>query len=133
MLAMGPKSNHLLRLSYLQFPSDVSKWQFHEQIFCNYRPIPNYQGTAVLSVQQCRLSSFQMVVYKIGKLSPKNQYTERKLLNFENWCNEEVSKATKLDFQSQFCTSKIIRIIPKNLSLKNMKLEAQLSLLTLFV
>ena len=44
-----------------------------------------------------------MVVYKIGKLSPKNQYTERKLLNFENWCNEEVSKATKLDFQSQFC------------------------------
>ena len=45
--------------------------------------------------------------YKIRKKLPKNQHTQRKLLNSENWCNGEVPK---FDFQSQFSTSKIIRI-----------------------
>ena len=27
---------------------------------------------------------------------PKNQHTQRKLLNFENWCNGEVSKSAKI-------------------------------------
>jgi hypothetical protein len=26
---------------------------------------------------------------------PKNQHTQRKLLNFENWCNRELSKSAK--------------------------------------
>ena len=26
----------------------------------------------------------------------KNQHTQRKLLNFENWCNGEVSKSAKI-------------------------------------
>jgi hypothetical protein len=33
---------------------------------------------------------------------------KRKLLNFENWVNGEVSKSAKFDFQSQFSMSKII-------------------------
>ena len=34
---------------------------------------------------------------------PKNQQTQRKLLNVENWCQ----KVPKFDFQIQFSTSKI--------------------------
>ena len=30
--------------------------------------------------------------YKIRKLLPKNQHTQRKFLNFDNWCSGEVSK-----------------------------------------
>ena len=29
---------------------------------------------------------------KLERLLPKNQHTQRKLLNFENWVNGEVSK-----------------------------------------
>ena len=29
---------------------------------------------------------------KLERFLPKNQYTQRKLLNFENWVNWEVSK-----------------------------------------
>ena len=46
---------------------------------------------------------------KLEIFLPKNQHTERKLLNFENWVNEEVTKTPKFDFQSQFSMSKIIR------------------------
>ena len=30
--------------------------------------------------------------YKIERFLPKNQQTQRKLLNFENWVNVEMSK-----------------------------------------
>ena len=29
---------------------------------------------------------------KLERFLPKNEHTQRKLLNFENWCNGEVSK-----------------------------------------
>ena len=45
---------------------------------------------------------------KLERFLPKNQHTKRKLSNFENWCNGEVSKVPKFDFQSQFSMSKII-------------------------
>jgi hypothetical protein len=47
---------------------------------------------------------------KLERFLPKNQHTQRKLLNFENWCNGEVSKSAKFDFQSYFCMPKIIGI-----------------------
>ena len=33
---------------------------------------------------------------KLERFLPKDQYTQRKLLNFENWCSEEVSKSAKI-------------------------------------
>ena len=33
---------------------------------------------------------------KLERFLPKNQHTERKLLNFENWVNGEVSKSAKI-------------------------------------
>ena len=39
---------------------------------------------------------------KLDRFLPKNQDNQRKLLNFENWVNGEVSKKVpKFDFQSQ--------------------------------
>ena len=38
------------------------------------------------------LWSFQIGGTKLERFLHKNQYTQRKLLNFENWVNGEVSK-----------------------------------------
>ena len=43
------------------------------------------------SIWQYELSSFHARDTKLEIFLPKNQHTKRKLLNFENWCNEEVS------------------------------------------
>ena len=32
------------------------------------------------------------LVFKFERFLPKNQHNQRKLLNFKNWCNGEVSK-----------------------------------------
>ena len=45
---------------------------------------------------------------KLERFLPKNQHTQRKLLNFENWVNGKVSKVPKFDFQSQFSMSKMM-------------------------
>ena len=62
--------------------------------------------------QQCGNKScpvFKRRGTKLERFLPNNQHTQRKLLNFENWCNGGVSK---IYFQSQFSMSKIIGIFP---------------------
>ena len=44
-----------------------------------------------------RVVEFSNGGYKIKRFLPKNQHTQRKLLNFENWVNGEVSKVAKFD------------------------------------
>ena len=44
------------------------------------------------AVWQYGLWIFQTGGTKLERFLPKNQHTQRKLLNFENWVNEEVSK-----------------------------------------
>ena len=41
-------------------------------------------------IWQYGLWSFQAGSTKLERILPKNQHTQRKLLNFENWCNGEV-------------------------------------------
>ena len=41
---------------------------------------------------QYGLWSFQTGGTKLERFLPKNQHTQRKLLNFENWVNGKVSK-----------------------------------------
>ena len=55
-----------------------------------------------------RVVEFSCGGTKLERFLLQNQHTQRKLLNFENWVNGEVSKMPKFDFQSQFSTSKII-------------------------
>ena len=50
------------------------------------------------------LWSFQTADLKLERFLPKNQHTQRKLLNFEFWINGELSKSAKIFM------SKIIRI-----------------------
>ena len=51
-----------------------------------------YNGAAACTLWQYRLWSFQAGGTKLERLLPKNPHTQRKLLNFENWTNGEVSK-----------------------------------------
>ena len=63
--------------------------------------------TIYLTFWQCGLLSFQVGGTKLERFLPKNQLTQRKILNFENWCNGEVSKSAKFDFRSQFCIPRL--------------------------
>ena len=46
----------------------------------------------VLEIMAIRVVEFSKGVAKLEIIKPKNQHTQRKLLNFENWVNGEVSK-----------------------------------------
>ena len=46
----------------------------------------------VCTIWQRWLWGFQTGGTKLERFLPKNQHTQRKLLNFENWVNGEVSK-----------------------------------------
>ena len=75
----------------------------------------------------CRVFKWE---YKIRKIFAKNQHTQRKLLNFENWCNRKVSKVLKFDYPNQFSMSKIIRIFLIFWSWNDTNLGAHFLLLT---
>ena len=45
-----------------------------------------------MHIMAIRVVEFSNRGYKIRKILPKNQHTQRKLLNFENWVNGEVLK-----------------------------------------
>ena len=49
-----------------------------------------------LQLWQYRLWSFQTGDTKLERFLPKNQHTQRKLLNFEFWINGELSKSAKI-------------------------------------
>ena len=66
--------------------------------------------TCLWPLWQYGLWSFQAGGTKLERFLTKNQHTQRKLLNFENWVNGEVSKVPKFDFQSQFSVSKFFVI-----------------------
>ena len=50
------------------------------------------QDSGAQPLWQYGLWSFQTGDTKLERFLPKNQQTQRKLLNFENWVNGEVSK-----------------------------------------
>ena len=53
-------------------------------------------GQEVCTLWQYWLLSFQKGGIKLERFLPKNQHTQRKLLNFENWVNGAVSKSAKI-------------------------------------
>ena len=72
---------------------------------------------------------------KLERFLPKNQHTQKKLLNFENWVNGEVSKSAKKYQNLTFKVNFLCQNYP-NLSiffsLNNINLGASLLLLTFF-
>ena len=73
---------------------------------------------------------------KLEIFLPKNPHTQRKLLNFENWINGEVSKSAKkcknLTFKVNFLCQKLSESFSIFFSLKNINLGAHFLLLTFF-
>ena len=55
--------------------------------------MPFDMGNDTSATMAIRVVDFSNGGYKIRQVLPKNQLTQRKLLNFENWVNGEVSKA----------------------------------------
>ena len=47
---------------------------------------------------------------KLERFLPKNQHAQRELLNFENWCNGELSESAKILLSKSIFMSKIIGI-----------------------
>ena len=91
---------------------------------------------AVCKLWQYGLWSFQTGGTKLERFLPKNQHTQRKLLNFENWVNGEVSKVPKFDqnltFKVNFLCQKLSESFSIFFSLKNINLGAHFLLLTFF-
>ena len=89
-----------------------------------------------LTLWQYGLWSFQTGGTKLERFLPKNQHTQRKLLNFENWVNGEVSKSAKspnlLTFKVNFLYQKLSESFSIFFSLKNINLGAHFLLLTFF-
>ena len=85
---------------------------------------------------QYGLWSFQTGGTKLERFLPKNQHTQRKLLNFENWVNGKVSKSAKspnlLTFKVNFLYQKLSESFSIFFSLKNINLGAHFLLLTFF-
>ena len=50
---------------------------------------------SMLDIMAIRVVEFSSGGTKLERFLPKNQHTQRKLLNFENWVNGEVSKSAK--------------------------------------
>ena len=73
---------------------------------------------------------------ELERFLPKNQHTQRKLLNFENWVKGEVSKVPKsgqiLTFKVNFLYQKLSESFSIFFSLKNINLGAHFLLLTFF-
>ena len=62
--------------------------------------IGNFFGNTLFSYvcmfnMEILVVEFSNGVYKIRKILPTNQHTQRKFLNFENWTNGEASVACK--------------------------------------
>ena len=69
---------------------------------------------------------FQTGGTKLEIFLPKNHHTQRKLLNFENWVNGEVSKSAKspnlLTFKVKFIYQQLSESFSIFISLKNINL-----------
>ena len=59
-------------------------------------PVIQPTKTPVYKVWQYGLWSFQVGGTRLERFLPKNQHTQRNLLNFENWVSGEVSKSAKI-------------------------------------
>ena len=88
------------------------------------------------TVWQYGLWSFQTGGTKLERFLPKNQHSQRKFLNFDNWTNGEVSKCAKSPnlptFKVNFVYQKLSESFSIFFSLKNINLGAHFLLLTFF-
>ena len=75
-----------------------------------------------------RVVKFSSGGTKLERFLPNNQHTQRKLLNFENWYSEEVSKSDKI----QLSKSKIIGIFLNFFSLQKYQFRGTFFVIDIF-
>ena len=66
------------------------------------RKLELFSPLRIVESMAVRVVEFTNAGYKIRKIFAYELTYQRKLLNFENWVNGEVSKSAKFDFQSNF-------------------------------
>jgi hypothetical protein len=54
------------------------------------------RGKKCIYVMVTEVVEFSSRGTKLERFLPKNQHTQRKFLNFKNWCDGEVSKSAKI-------------------------------------
>ena len=86
-------------ISFESFVNFSWKWRLLQKIYST--PCVHHSTSTSLTSLRSYIMVIQIVEfsswgYKFGKFLPKNQHTQMKLLNFENWCNGEVSKSAKI-------------------------------------
>ena len=90
-------------------------------------------GVYLSTRREYGLWSFQMGNTKLERFLPKNQHTQRKLLNFEFWINGELFKSAKVWLlKSIFYVKNHSNLSQFFFSLKNTNLGAHYLLLTCF-
>ena len=67
-------------------------WMPKNKIGCHERGIPQLQNAAAMVIMAIRVVEFSNWGTKLERFLNKNQHTQRKLLNLENWVNGELSK-----------------------------------------
>jgi hypothetical protein len=78
-----------------------------------------------------RFVEFSSGGIKLERFSPKNQQTQRRFLNFENWTIGEVSKKSQNTFKVNFLCQKSFECF-SFFSLKNTNLGAHVLFFTFF-
>ena len=94
-------TNHYIFLSSFMTGLVEHKGDSREFSTCNYFwqiqiEVRSWKFSTIgWKVWQYKLWSFQMGGTRLEIFLPKNQHTQRKVSNFENWSNGEVSKCAK--------------------------------------
>ena len=99
--------------------------------------VTNKQTTAVCKIWQYRLWSFKSGDTKLERFLLENQHTQRKSLNFENWCSDELSYIghhfsnkvmSSKNIINKKCAAKLLFFNKKNEKYSNDFLNRKLSL-----
>ena len=72
------------------FKKDVQKFPVNYLEHCQLHGI--FMGISLFPIMVIRVVEFSSGGAKLERFLPKNQHTQRKLLNFQNWCSGELSK-----------------------------------------
>ena len=74
------------------FMSQMSSREIAEYVSSENPKMVQGSSTYIMAIRVVEFSSGDT---NLERFLPKNQHTQRKLLNFENWVNGEVSKSAK--------------------------------------
>ena len=99
----APDHNYERGFSYICRDGTTRRWICHgfmavKETVSILSATPTTPSFVSLSIMVIRVVEFSNGGYKIRRFLPKNQHTQRKLLNFENWISGGLRSFQKLEF-----------------------------------